>query len=113
MTQTKHILEIYEPYDYTGPNPMVVAGVSTALDPTGVEYFLLQLAEPVDLADAQLEQILVKPRYNGDKIDRATCSSCTVIISRVMPGHHVNGSGHFEFEQVHHWGVGKITVAPG
>lgn len=113
MTRSKHILEVYEPYDYAGPNPMVVSGVSTALDPTGVEYFLLQLNEPVTLNDAALVQILVKPRYNGDKIDRATSSTCTVNICRVMPGHYINGSGHFEFKQVHHWGVGKITVAPG
>lgn len=112
MTHTKHILEIYEPYDYQGPNPMVASGISTAVDPTGVEYFLLELAKPIAIADAELEQLLVKPRYNGDRIDRATSSSCTVCICRVMPGAHVNGDGHFDFEQVHHWGVGRIAMAP-
>ena len=112
MPQSKHILEIYEPYDYSGPNPMLLTGVSTAMDPTGIEYFLLQLPEPLVLADLCLQQMLVKPRYNGDMIERATASSCTVCICRVLPEHYINGSGFFEFEQVNHWGVGKITVAP-
>jgi hypothetical protein len=29
-----------------------------------------------------------------------------------MPGNHLNGDGHFNFDQILHWGVGKITVAP-
>ncbi len=112
MTQHKHIIEIYEPYDYTGPNPMIATGISTAVDPAGVEYFLLELPQPITSGEARIEQILVKPRYNGDQIERATSSSCTVCIGRVMPGNHVNGDGHFSFDQVHHWGVGKITVLP-
>ena len=112
MTQAKHILEVYEPYDYDGPNPMVVAGVRTIKDPAGASYYLLHLRDPIPFHEELIEQILVLPRYDGDAITRAQSSDCTVNICRVLPGTHVNGEDHFEFEQVDHWGVGKITTAP-
>lgn len=112
MTQSTHILEVYEPYEYCGPNPVRAIGVSTVQDPTGARYYLLNLNPPITCEEVDIEQILVLPRYDGDSIDRATTSSCTVNICRVMPGDHVNGDGRFDFSQACHWGVGKIALAP-
>lgn len=112
MTQSKHILEIYEPYEYKGPNPMVAAGISTVVGPTGSVYYLLELPNPLCLDSDDTTQILVLPRYNGDSIERATNSSCTVNICCVLPGNHFSSDEHFDFDQIHHWGVGKIAPAP-
>ena len=112
MNQAKHIVEIYEPYGYEGPNPVVVDGVRTIKDPAGAVYYLVSLPAPIPAEDGDVEQLLVLPRYNGDGIERAQTSCCTVNLCRVLPGNHVNGEDHFEFEQVHHWGVGKIMLAP-
>jgi hypothetical protein len=112
MTQAKHILEVYEPYSYEGPNPVIVSGDRTIKDPAGNLYYLLNLASPVPFDGNHISQVLVLPRYDEDHIERAQTSSCTVNICRVMPGSCVNGEAHFNFDQVHHWGVGKITPAP-
>ena len=60
-----------------------------------------------------IEQVLVVPRYNGDKIDRAVSSACTVNIARVPTGASLDGKTRVTFEDFLRWGVGKISPCPG
>ncbi len=84
MTTQHHALEIYEPYDYHGANPLMVSGVMVLAGPMRDKYYLVEPDQPLIIEQLQLSQLLVQPRYNGDKIDRAVSSTCTVNISLSM-----------------------------
>ncbi len=112
MGDQQHFIEIYEPYEYDGPNPLEVSGVAVLKGPTRSNYYLLELSSPVEYDHERVEQLLVAPRYNGDKIDRAVCSTCTVNIARVPPDTHLDDSTSLTFESILRWGVGKISPAP-
>jgi hypothetical protein len=109
----QHVLEIYEPYEYTGPNPLSVEGIAALLGPSRENYYLLQLENPFQFEQEVIEQVLVVPRYNGDKIDRAVSSACTVNIARVPTGASLDGKTRVTFEDFLRWGVGKISPCPG
>ena len=109
MPNQKHLLEIYEPYEYDGPNPLPVSGVAVLRGPNGAAYYLVTLREPIELNDSAVEQLLVLPRYNGDKIQRAEESACTVNIERVLPGARLGADAQVAYDCIAHWGVGKIT----
>ena len=113
MNEHKHLLEVYEPYSYEGPNPMRVLGSGVLRGPNGASYYLLTLDGTLELDQAAVAQLLVLPRYNGDKIERAEQSCCTVNIARVKPGVTLNPGDAFAYADVSHWGVGKITPVNG
>lgn len=113
MGEHKHLLEVYEPYEYEGPNPMHVLGVGVLRGPNGAFYYLLDVEGDLRLGDDPVLQFLVLPRYNGDKIERAELSSCTVNIERVRPGVHLQAGNAFSYQDVTHWGVGKIVHMNG
>lgn len=113
MNEHKHLLEVYEPYSYEGPNPVRVLGGGVLRGPNGAFYYLLNVDGTLELDEAAVAQLLVLPRYNGDKIERAECSCCTVNIARVLAGVTLNPGTTFTYSDVAHWGVGKITPANG
>ena len=107
----RHLLEIYEPYEYEGPNPVPVSGDCLVRGPDGAWYYLVSVATDIEVDSDPLTQLLVLPRYNMDSIARAERSACTVNISRVRPGARLEPNRTFSYEDVQHWGVGKITPA--
>lgn len=107
----QHFIEIYEPYEYEGPNPLHVEGVAVLQGPTRSNYYLLELEAPFEFDHEKVEQLLVAPRYNGDKIDRAVSSTCTVNIARVPEGVQLDQSAALTFDRMLRWGVGKISPA--
>jgi len=113
MSQQQHVLEIYEPYGYKGPNPLNVEGIAVLPGPSRENYYLLQLENPFEFEQEIIRQVLVVPRYNGDKIDRAVSSACTVNIARVSTGASLEGRTRVTFEDFLRGGVGKISPCPG
>ena len=111
MPQQIHNLEIYEPYEYDGPNPLSAEGVGLMAGPGGARYYLLNLAQPVEFEHECVQQLLVQCRYSGDQVERPTNTMCTVNICRVRPGVSLKLNGSFNFEDVVRWGVGKITLS--
>ena len=113
MIQQQHVLEVYEPYEYSGTNPLSAAGIAVLPGPSRENYYLLQLENPFEFEQHFIEQVLVLPRYNEDKIDRAVSSACTVNIARVPAGASLEGKTRVSFEDFLRWGVGKISPCPG
>ena len=113
MSQQQHVLEVYEPYEYSGPNPLNAEGIAVLPGPSRENYYLLQLKQPFEFEREMIEQVLVVPRYNGDKIDRAGSSACTVNIARVPAGASLESKSRLSFEDFLRWGVGKISPCPG
>lgn len=113
MSDHKHLLEVYEPYSYAGPNPVRVLGSGVLRGPNGASYYLLTIEGVLELDEAAVAQLLVLPRYNGDNIERAELSCCTVNIARVRPGVTLNPGDAFAYADISHWGVGKITPMNG
>ena len=112
MTMQLHVLEIYEPYEYTGQNPVNVEGIPILPGPTRENYYLLRVETPFSVGQEVVEHILILPRYNDDKIDRAVSSSCTVNIARVPAGVDLQGKPKISFDDILRWGVGKISPCP-
>jgi hypothetical protein len=111
MSNQEHVLEVYEPYDYQGHNPIQAAGVSVLPGPMRDEYYLVQVKHPFQVGAAEVELLLIQPRYNGDKIDRAVSSTCTVNISRVTHALNPDPAERLSFEDFESWGVGKISLS--
>lgn len=109
MTLQNHVLEIYEPYEYDGPNPLAAEGVGVLNGPGGSRYYLLSLPAPLSFQDQRVRQLLLQCRYYEDKIERPTMSMCTVNIARVRPGLALGLETPFGFADIIPWGVGKIT----
>jgi len=112
MTQ-QHVLEIYEPYDYSGQNPVTAEGIAVIPGPTRESYYLLQISSPFEFEHETVEQFVIMPHYTGDKIDRAVSSTCTVNIARVPPGIDLSNKTILAFEDFLRWGVGKISLSNG
>lgn len=110
MTEQLHVLEVYEPYEYQGQNPLCVEGVAVVAGPMRDSYYLLRLDKPFEFEHDVVEQLLVSPRYNGDKIDRTVSSTCTVNIAVVPPNTDLSDRDHVRFEDLQRWGVGKISL---
>ncbi|MFN2308912.1 MAG: hypothetical protein ABR553_04105 [Gammaproteobacteria bacterium] len=113
MSDHKHLLEVYEPYEYTGPNPVHVLGNGVLRGPNGAAYYLLKIEGVMELDQRSVMQLLVLPRYNGDKIECAEQSCCTVNIARVRPGVTLTPGESFAYSDIAHWGVGKIVPLNG
>ena len=112
MTDQRHVLEVYEPYEYEGPNPLILEGIAVLPGPMRQDYYLLRLDTPFVFEQGKVELLLVSPRYNGDKIDQMVSSACTVNIAVVPPGTDLQKKGNVNFEDLDRWGVGKIRPGP-
>ncbi|MEA2079834.1 MAG: hypothetical protein U9P00_08255 [Pseudomonadota bacterium] len=110
MTDRQHVLEVYEPYEYEGQNPLMLEGVAVLPGPMRDKYYLLRLDKPFVFEQNKVELLLVSPRYNGDKIDRTVSSACTVNIARVPPDTDLQNKSSITFEDFVRWGVGKISL---
>lgn len=113
MSDCRHLLEVYEPYEYVGPNPVHVHGRGVLRGPNGASYYLLHIDGIMELDETAVMQLLILPRYNGDKIERARESCCTVNIARVRPGITLGPEAAFAYTDIMHWGVGKIVPTNG
>lgn len=113
MTTQPHVLEIYEPYEYAGQNPLNVEGIAVLAGPSRENYYLLKVVTPFSVDQELVEHVLILPRYNGDKIDRAVTSSCTVNIARIPAGIDITDKASITFDDFLRWGVGKISPCPG
>jgi len=109
MTILHHALEVYEPYDYRGDNPLSVAGIAVVAGPMRDNYYLVQLDHPFLIEHSSIRQLLVQPRYNEDEIDRAVSSTCTVTIARVIGDANLVTMDRISFSDFERWGVGKIS----
>lgn len=109
MTEQQHVLEVYEPYEYQGQNPLILRGIAILPGPMRQNYYLLRLDTPFVFEQEKVKLLLISPRYNGDKIDQALSSACTVNIARVPPDTDLEKKGSVDFEDLHRWGVGKIS----
>ena len=110
MTEQQHVLEVYEPYEYHGQNPLCAKGVAVVAGPMRDTYYLLRLDNPFEYERVKIEHLLVSPRYNGDKIDLTVSSTCTVNIARVLPDIDLRDRPSITFDDFHRWGVGKISL---
>jgi len=107
----EHRLEIYEPYEYDGQNPLLVLGKGLIRGANGAFYYLLESAHgPFRLGERLVHQLLVLPRYAQDPPNNMRESSCTVNIEVVQPGVRLQPGVPFSYNDVEHWGVGKITL---
>jgi hypothetical protein len=109
MTIQHHFLEVYEPYDYHGTNPLNVSGIAVLAGPMRDNYYLVELEHPLAFDHGSVTHLLLQPRYNGDKIDRAVSSTCTVSIARVHEDTDLADRERLTFEDFQRWGVGKIS----
>lgn len=109
MANATHVIELYEPGNFTGHNPMHIKGVGVIRGRDRVEYFLANLVEPFDCDGDHVEQIVLQPRYYGDKIQRAEKDLCTISILRVRPDVSLNVDSTLDFSSIIKWGCGKIT----
>ena len=111
MNEPKHVLEIYEPYDYQGSNPLNVEGIAVLAGPMRDNYYLVRPLEPFCIdRNINVKQLLIQPRYNGDKIDRAVSGACTVNIAYVIPDAQLGDGARVNFDDFARWGVGKINL---
>ena len=109
MTIQHHVLEVYEPYDYHGDNPLTVSGIAVVAGPMRDNYYLLRLEHPFVVEQNDVTQLLVQPRYNGDNIDLAVSGTCTVTIARVHGNVDLTQNEKISFDDFERWGVGKIS----
>jgi len=109
MSENCHRIEIYEPFDFDGPNPLFVSGLGLLETPDKKEAYLLKLQDALEIDGEIYHQLIVRPRY-PDPIERATESNCTVLILLVKQGSTVNSGESFQYNDIVNWGIGKISV---
>lgn len=111
MTATRHRIEIFEPEDYVGPNPLYATGMRLLDSPDHKRAYLLELTEPINLDEGSIEHIIIRPRHS-DPIERARDSVCTVVIACVRPDYEP-GEVAYTYPGIINWGIGKISVING
>lgn len=109
MPQTCHRIEIYEPFEYEGPNPLVVVGRGLLITPDRKDAYLFDLQTPISIDGLTYKQIIVRPRY-PDPIERVTESSCTVLILLVKEQSSLNVGDQFQYNDILNWGIGRISL---
>jgi len=105
-----HIIEIYEPSEYDGPNPIRASGLGLVHAPDGTSNYLLKIEDPFQSEQELVTHIVVRPHYVGDHIKRAVDSVCTVGIARVRPDVNLAPDDSYTFTDIVKWGVGKIRT---
>lgn len=105
-TAKTYLLEIYDVEDYDGPNPVHVSCTGFIHGPERSQYCILQ---PDDrFTGLPFAQLAVRPHYDGDKINRAVESVCTVSISLPASGVTYSPGERYGFADFEFWKVGKI-----
>jgi len=110
MTKQQDMPEVYEPYNFHGDNPMHADGLGVVVGPVRDNYYLVSLEQPFQINGDPVRHILLQPHYNGDKIDRAVNSTCTVNIGHVINGMAPDHIDKLAFDDFERWGVGKISL---
>ena len=104
-----HLIEIYEPYDYHGEDPLQAKSVGVILGPGISEYYLMNTNLIILENDPPIFQIVINPRYQGDKIERCVDGQCTVGISYLKDNSKTLTSGDsVSYADIVYWGVGKV-----
>jgi len=106
---TTHVIEVYEPTDYIGQNPIHGEAVGVIKTQDRSEFFLINLEEPFDVNGEEVKQVILQPRYFGDKIARVTHDICTVSIMRVKEDCPLSLDEYFQLSAVAKWGCGKVN----
>ena len=109
MSENCHRIEVYEPFEYEGPNPLLVSGRGMLETPDRKEAYLLDLHSPLDVAGEKYSQLIVRPKY-PDPIERVTESNCTVLILLVKQGSKPILGEPFQYGDILNWGIGKISL---
>lgn len=109
MDAKTHMIEVYDPSDYVGPNPIKVSGLGVVRGPDKSEYYLLSVRSPFDYKGSMVTQLVVQPRYYGDKIARVVNDACTVGIMRVTAEEELSPEVDLAASSCFFWGAGKIT----
>jgi len=109
MSTRCHRIEVYEPFEYDGPNPLLVVGRGLLATPDKKDAYLLDLHTPISIDGEKYKQIIVRPRY-PDPIERATESTCTVLILLVKDGGSPQVGDQFQYNDILNWGIGKISL---
>lgn len=107
-----HQIEVYEPFEYDGPNPLITIGQGIVDSPDKKQVYLLAVDTDLEIDGVNYRQILVRPRF-PDPIERAISSSCTVIISLVKADRIIEVGGAYQYMDVVNWGIGKINTYSG
>lgn len=108
-----HMLEVYDADNLDGPNPIHVRGVYTVRGPESSQYYILEPTEAIRINGADVEQLAIRPHYEGDRIDKAVESVCTVGIALAKPGHTYEADHNYGFADFCFWKVGKIHPSNG
>jgi len=108
MNDLSHRIEIYEPYEYDGPNPLLLSTQGLLITPDRKDAVLMSINEAIHVEGEDYKLIVLRPKYQ-DPITRVTESNCTVIISLVRPQSVIEAGGQYQYADVMNWGVGKIN----
>ncbi len=106
-----HTIELYEPVGFEGRNPIHVNSVGVVKTRDRNEFFLVSLEEPFKLQGELITQLILQPRYFGDKIQRAVRDMCTVSVMCVKPGIQMSIDQFMQLSDVMRWGCGKVNPA--
>jgi len=108
MNDLSHRIEVYEPYEYEGPNPLLLSSQGLLITPDRKDAVLMSSNESIRVEGEDYNLIVLRPKFL-DPIARVTESHCTVIISLVRPQSIVEVGGQYQYTDVMNWGVGKIN----
>jgi hypothetical protein len=108
MSEKSHLLEIYDTEGYEGPNPVHVTGIGVVHGPERSQYYLVKPDEEVRIEGNNVTQLAVRPHYDGDSIENAVDSICTVGIALTNPETDYTEQKTFGFLDFIFWKVGKI-----
>jgi len=111
MDNKTHFIEIYEPYDYSGQNPLPVEALGMVQGPGKTEYYLLRTELHLNNFTQPVCQLIVNPRYQGDKVTKLIESQTTVGISCLKSGILIKAGDSVSYADISYWGVGKISPA--
>lgn len=106
MTKQTHSIEVYEPYDYDGDNPLPVEALGIVRGPGNSQYYLIRTTSKN--GQHQANTLVIAPRYEGDLISQVVTSQCTVSVSRLQNGTQLQPGDTLTFADIVYWGVGKI-----
>lgn len=108
MIVSSHRIEVYEPFEYDGPNPLILSRIGTLKTPDKKDAYLFSITKTIVIEGNSYGQIVVRPKFL-DPIERVTESICTVMISLVRPDHVIEVGTEYCYADVLNWGIGKIN----
>ncbi len=112
-----HQVQINEPWDFEHQNSTNVFGANFVgiinMPPKENwqdKYLLLNVAEPFQFNGELVSQLVCCPRYEGDSVLQAQHLTCTVGISRVLPGITYSKSSEVNPEQINYFAIGEVAA---